>query len=104
MGSIETHIDLNQFKKKTPKSGLTENLSMLTYTRRHHSLVVIGVDTHIVTLEVKGKLAVFDMLQFILMQVRPPPQPGIDDMREPFTSSHLVNNNNREAEYRERVN
>lgn len=50
---------------------------------------MIGVDTHIVTLEVKGKLAVFDVLQFILMQVRPPPQPGIDDMREPFTPGHL---------------
>lgn len=50
---------------------------------------MIGVDTHVVTLEVKGKLAVFDMLQFILMQVRPPPQPCVDYMREPFTSSHL---------------
>lgn len=50
---------------------------------------MIRVDTNIVTLEVKGKLAVFDVLQFVLMQVRPPPQPGIDYMREPFTSSHL---------------
>lgn len=50
---------------------------------------MIGVDTHVVTLEVEGKLAVFDMLQFVLMQVGPPPQPGIDDMRESFTSSHL---------------
>lgn len=50
---------------------------------------MIRVDAHIVTLEVKGKLAVFDMLQFILMQVRPPPQTGINHVREPFTSSHL---------------
>lgn len=50
---------------------------------------MIGVDTHVVTLEVEGKLAVFDVFQFILMQVRPPPQPGIDYMGEPFTSSHL---------------
>lgn len=62
---------------------------------------MIGVDAHIVTLEVKGKLAVFDMLQFILMQVRPPPQPGIDDMREAFTSSHLgFNTTTTEEEYR----
>ncbi len=61
----------------------------LTYARRHHSLIVIGVDTHIVTLKVKGKLAVLDVLQFILMQVWPPPQAGINHMREPFTSSHL---------------
>lgn len=50
---------------------------------------MIGVDTHTVTLQVKGKLAVFDVLQFILMQVRPAPQPGIDYMREAFTSCHL---------------
>lgn len=74
---------------KHSKSKLTENRSVLTYARRHHPLIVIGVDTHIVTLEVKGKLAVFDVLQFILMQVRPPPQSGIDYMREPFTPSHL---------------
>lgn len=50
---------------------------------------MIGVDTHIVTLEVEGKLAVFDVLQLILMQVRPPPQASINHMREPFTSGHL---------------
>lgn len=50
---------------------------------------MVGVDTHAVTLEVKGKLAVFDVLQFIFMQVRPPPQSGIDYMREAFTSRHL---------------
>lgn len=72
------------FKTFTKKTFL-----LLTYARRHHSLIVIRVDTHIVTLEVKGKLAVFDVLQFILMQVRPPPEPGIDYMRKPFTSSHL---------------
>lgn len=56
---------------------------------RRHSLIVMWVDTHIVTLEVKGILAVFDVLQFILVQVRPPPQPGINNMRESFTSGHL---------------
>lgn len=50
---------------------------------------MVGVDTHVVTLEVEGILAVFDMLQFILMQVGPPPQPGVDNMREPFTSGDL---------------
>lgn len=50
---------------------------------------MIGVHAHTVTLEVKGKLAVFHVLQFILMQVRPAPQPCIDYMREAFTSSHL---------------
>lgn len=73
--------------KNTPVT--PSNPPLLTDARRHHSLIVIGVDTHIVTLEVEGKLAVFDVLQFILMQVRPPPQPGIYHMREPFTSGHL---------------
>ena len=77
----------------------TDNLPvLLTYAGRNHSLVVIGVDTHVVTLEVEGKLAVFDVFQFILVQVRPPPQPGVDDVREPFTSSHL--GTTRENEYR----
>lgn len=77
---------------------------MLTYARRHYSLIVIGVDTHIVTLEVKGKLAVFDVFQFILMQVRPPPQPGVDYMREPFTSSHLGTTTTKRKNTANRVN
>lgn len=50
---------------------------------------MIWVDAHTVTLEVKGELAVFDVLQFILMQIRPAPQSGVDYMREAFSSSHL---------------
>lgn len=61
----------------------------LTNAGRHHSLVVVGVDTHVVALEVKGKLAAFDVLQLILMQVRPAPQARIDDVGEAFTPSHL---------------
>ena len=50
---------------------------------------MIGVDTHIVTLEVKGKLAAFDVLQFILVQVGPPPQPSVDNVGEAFTPGYL---------------
>lgn len=50
---------------------------------------MIGVDTHIVALEVKGKLAAFDVLQLILMQVGPPPQPCVDNVGETFTPSYL---------------
>lgn len=50
---------------------------------------MIGVDTHIVALEVKGKLAAFDVLQLILMQVGPPPQPCVDNVGEAFTPSYL---------------
>lgn len=74
-----------------------------TYARRNHSLIVVGVDAHAVTLEVKGKLAVFDMLQFVFMQVRPPPQSGIDYMRKAFTSRHLETTTKTKAN-RERVN
>lgn len=75
---------------KTDFNHFNENFHLpLTDARGHRSLVVIGVDAYIVILKVKGKLAEFDMLQFILMQVWPPPQPGVDHMREAFTSSHL---------------
>lgn len=67
----------------------TDTSPLFTYAWRNHSLIVVGVDTHAVTLEVKCKLAVFDMLQFVFMQVRPSPQSGIDYMREAFTSCHL---------------
>lgn len=50
---------------------------------------MIGVDTHIVTLEVKGKLAAFDVLQFILVQVGPAPQARVDNVGEAFPASHL---------------
>lgn len=50
---------------------------------------MIRVDTYAVTLQIKGKLAVFDMLQLILVEIRPSPQTGIDDMRETLASRHL---------------
>ena len=40
-------------------------------------------------LEVKSKLAVLDIFQLILVQVRPPPNPGIDDMGEALPGGHL---------------
>lgn len=61
----------------------------LTDAGGHHSLVVVGVDTHVVTLEVKGILAAFDVLQFILVQVRPPPQPRVDNVGEAFAPGYL---------------
>lgn len=45
----------------------------LTYSWRHHSLVMVGVHTDAVTFEVKGKLAVLHMFQLVLMKVRPSP-------------------------------
>lgn len=56
---------------------------------RYHSLVVVGVDTHVVILEVKGELAELDVLQFILVEVWPAPEPSVDHMGEPFPPSYL---------------
>ena len=40
-------------------------------------------------LEVKSKLAVLDILQLILVQVRPSPDAGIDDVGEALPGCHL---------------
>lgn len=62
----------------------------LTDAWRRHPLVVVRVDTHTVTLQIKGKLAVFDMFQFVLVKIRPTPQTRVDHMGEPFTACHLL--------------
>ena len=61
----------------------------LTNARGDDPLIVVRVDTHGVTLEVEGKLAVLDMLQLVLVEVRPPPDPSVDHVREPLTPRHL---------------
>lgn len=50
---------------------------------------MVGVDTYIVVLQVKGVLAELDMLEFIFVEVRPTPQPCINDVRKTFPSCHL---------------
>ena len=50
---------------------------------------MVGVDTYIVILQVKGILAELDMLEFILVEVRPAPQPCINHMRKTFPPCHL---------------
>lgn len=50
---------------------------------------MIRIDTDRVTLEVKGKLTELYMFQFVLVQVRPAPDPRIDDVRESLPASHL---------------
>lgn len=53
---------------------------------------MVRVYTDAVALQVEGKLAVFDVLQLILVKVGPSPQTGVDHVRETFTSSHLKDN------------
>ncbi len=50
---------------------------------------MVGVDTHTVTLEVKGIQAECGASKFILMEVRPAPYPPIDDVRIYLSASHL---------------
>lgn len=50
---------------------------------------MVGVNTHIVILQVEGVLAELDMLEFILVEVWPAPQPCINHMRKAFPPRHL---------------
>lgn len=50
---------------------------------------MVGIDADIVILQVKGVLAELDMLEFIFVEVRPAPQPCINDMRKAFPPCHL---------------
>ena len=63
--------------------------SVMLLTLRYNSLVVVGVNTHAVTLEVKGVLTELGMAKLVLVEVRPTPYPSIDHMREPFATCHL---------------
>ena len=53
------------------------------------ALVVVGVDADRVGLEVEGVLAVLDLLQLVLVQVRPPPDARVDHVREPLPTRNL---------------
>lgn len=64
-----------------------------TYSRGHHTFVMVGVHTHIIILQIEGVLTELDMLEFILVEVWPSPQTSVNDMRETLSPSHLRNNN-----------
>lgn len=60
-----------------------------TNARRHYPLVVVGVHTHAVILQVEGVLTKLDMFQFVFVQVWPTPQAGINDVRETLSTGNL---------------
>jgi len=62
---------------------------MLTYARTHNARVVIRINADVVLLEFKCKLAEFAVFQFVLVQVRPAPDPCVDDVRKTLPSGHL---------------
>ena len=49
-------------------------------------LVVVGVDADRIGLEVEGVLAVLDLFQLVLVQVRPTPYPRVDHVGKPLAS------------------
>lgn len=61
----------------------------LTYSGGHNALVVIRIDTYTVALQIKRILTIFYMFQFILVKIWPPPETGVDDVRETLPASHL---------------
>jgi hypothetical protein len=62
---------------------------ILTYSRGDHSLIMVRVYTNTVLFQIKSILTIFDMLQFIFMQIWPSPYSSINDMREAFPTSYL---------------
>ena len=57
---------------------------------RYDPLVVVRVNTHTVTLEVKCILAKLGMPEFVLVEVRPTPNTSVDNMGKTLTSRHLM--------------
>lgn len=82
----ELAISMIKFQITTDK-----NVKGFTDAGRHDPLVVVRVHTHAVALQVKGKLTVFHVLEFILVQVRPSPQSRVYHVRKSFTTSNLKN-------------
>jgi len=54
-----------------------------------HPLVVVRVDADAVRLQIKCILTVLYILQLVLVEVGPPPDPGVDYMRESLPCGHL---------------
>jgi hypothetical protein len=65
---------------------MTKNL---TDAWRYDSFIVVRIHTHRITLQVKSKLTKLDMFELVLMQIWPPPNSSIYDMREAFSAGNL---------------
>lgn len=65
-----------------------------TNPRGNHTLIVVGVNTHVIVLQIERILTELDVLEFILVEVRPSPQTSVYDMRETLPPSHLRSNDN----------
>lgn len=90
--SIHFHVAIQVFVFDHRRRGSSRWLQTETrqvYTWRHYSLIVVGIDAHRIALQIKRKLAVFHVLQFVFVQIRPSPDPRVDDVRETFPPGNL---------------
>lgn len=59
-------------------------------TGAFYSLIVVGVDAHLLLLGAEGKLTAFQRLQFVVaLKVGPAPHAAVDDMRQPLPVGDL---------------
>lgn len=87
LGSFHTIPGLGFFA--VPPLALEDD-SVCWFTWRLHPLVMVGVDADLVLLGVKGVLAHLDGPQLVVaVQVRPAPQPAVDDVRQALPVRHL---------------
>ena len=56
---------------------------------RYDSFIVVRIHTNRITLQVKSKLTKLDMFELILMQIWPPPNASIYNVRESFPAGNL---------------
>ena len=50
---------------------------------------MVRIDAYGIGLEVESKLAVFDLFQFVLVQIWPSPNPGINHVWKTFAAGNL---------------
>ncbi len=62
---------------------------MFTYARRDNTLIVVWIHAYEVLLEVKGVLAELAMLQLVLVQIWPPPNSRVNNMRKSLPACNL---------------
>ena len=59
-----------------------------------HPLVVVGVDADLHLFGGEGVLAELQGLQLVVrLEIRPPPDPAVDDVRQTFPVGHLQSSN-----------
>ena len=100
--SLQSHCcpadDLGKIRRKEASPPQINSVPSLTdlyrksrevYAGTDDPLVVVGIHADRVGLQVERELAVLDLLQLILVKIRPSPDTSVDHMRKPFPTSNL---------------